>query len=694
MITSVELGDFLSHSSTRLDFENGVTVFVGQNGAGKSSVIDAITFALFGQHTRKSNKSLIRRGASQAYARVCFSTNSKSYEAVRKIDSKGTLHAQLYENKGTKQILIADGERRQFGESMTEQIESKLGLDFTKMKVASIVQQGELNHIIRAKPKEFKELLNAVIGIDKLDVASENFKTVLKNFRQHIQQNLGYDDTHIILLNKEHEQHKNEIKNLELQKQELQKRKKTQEELFQKLEEKIKTYSQKEAMLKQVEERRQELSRYVRDAIITIKNEITEKERKISECQKCFEIGNLRTELEKKLANVESEIDEITKRIQECEKNQSILRQQEEIAKKLELKDGKCPVCDSRVDRLKPIFQVEHIKAEQQRIKKELDSLFSKKTKTLKEKNEISFNLKKAIIAKTTLDAHAIQHPQQLEELKNEIAYKREQIQKIPNTDSAMLFTVVASMDSHAKLLYEKIESMQKEIAGFDLAEFNKLKLEFEQKRKENSEIDQQYGAITEKINQTYQRIEKITEVLTELEYVKNYLERLEEIQENIYNRDGPIATSLRSWALSTISAKASEYLEILNTKIHRIVLAEKTRDVTITCYSKNIAIDIDSLSGGEQISVALALRLGMAHLLGSSNLNFVILDEPTTHLDSERRKALVSVFSQISALANNETRSLQFIIITHDVEIFEDSSVEKIFKFEATPDGTKVTPL
>ena len=59
MITSIELGDFLAHSETRLEFEIGVTIFVGENGAGKSSIIDGITFSLFGQHTRKSNKGLI-----------------------------------------------------------------------------------------------------------------------------------------------------------------------------------------------------------------------------------------------------------------------------------------------------------------------------------------------------------------------------------------------------------------------------------------------------------------------------------------------------------------------------------------------------------------------------------------------------------------------------------------------------------
>jgi len=85
MITSIELGDFLSHSETKLEFADGVTVFVGKNGAGKSSIIDGITFSLFGQHTRKSNKGLIKRGSNQGYSKIEFSINGKKYETVRKI---------------------------------------------------------------------------------------------------------------------------------------------------------------------------------------------------------------------------------------------------------------------------------------------------------------------------------------------------------------------------------------------------------------------------------------------------------------------------------------------------------------------------------------------------------------------------------------------------------------------------------
>ena len=46
MIKTVELVNFISHSETKLDLDEGVTVFVGSNGAGKSSIIDGITFAL------------------------------------------------------------------------------------------------------------------------------------------------------------------------------------------------------------------------------------------------------------------------------------------------------------------------------------------------------------------------------------------------------------------------------------------------------------------------------------------------------------------------------------------------------------------------------------------------------------------------------------------------------------------------
>ncbi len=695
MITSIELGNFISHSETRLNFEDGVTVFVGHNGAGKSSIIDAITFGLFGEHTRKSNKSLIRRGTSQAYVKVRFSAKNREYEVTRKIDAKGTLAAQFVEILGDQELVMAAGERRQFGESTTHEIETTLGLDFQKLKIASIVQQGELNSIIKAKPKEFKELLNAIIGIDKLDLASESLKVAQKNFRQTIYKKFGYDDTHIPLLTVELQEKRQEIKESEPHLTELQNKKQTKSKEVEALQHQVDIDSAKESILKQIEDRKSEFTKYVRDAIISIQKNITEKERKIHDCQDCFEMANKKDELEYTIHTIKTKIEETRKKITEHETKKAILNEHAEMAKKLQLQDGKCPVCDSHVDKLNPVFQVEHLKLEQENLKLQIKSLEEKRQRDAKIESEISEQIKKATAAKATLDAHSIQNKDQISALILEVASQKAQIQKIPLTIATSGGLLEASeIDSHAKTLYEKIESLQKDIVGFVPSEFLKTKSQLETAKNELSKIDQEYGAITQKITQASQRIEKINTILVELSHVKEYLTKLDEIQDNIYNRDGPVATSLRSWALSTISGKASDYLAMLNTKIHRITLAEKTRDISITCYSKNTIIDIDSLSGGEQVSVALSLRLGMAHLLGSSNLNFVILDEPTTHLDSERRKSLVRVLSQLSDISNGNAGPLQFIIITHDVEIFEDSSVEKIYQFESSQDGTKVALL
>lgn len=274
MINSIELGNFLSHAETKLNFGKGVTVFIGPNGSGKSGIIDAITFALFGQHTRKSNKGLIRRGENQGYARINFSINNKMLQATRKINLQGTLSSQFLQKTDEGWTPIAEGERKQFGESMTRKIEEVIGLDFEKLKIASIVRQGELNSIIKAKPKEFKELINAVIGIDKLDISSENLKIVLKNFRETILKEFGYDDSHIDMLKNEIKEKELEIKKNKPIEEKLEEEKLKQKKEISILKKKIEEDLPKLDKIKQLESRKLELVKYAKDAIYSIQKEI------------------------------------------------------------------------------------------------------------------------------------------------------------------------------------------------------------------------------------------------------------------------------------------------------------------------------------------------------------------------------------------------------------------------------------
>jgi len=692
MITSIELGDFLSHSETKLEFGNGVTVFVGQNGAGKSSIIDAITFALFGQHTRKSNKGLIKRGANQGFAKVEFNINGKQYQAVRKIDNKGGLAAKFTEKRNGEFLEIAAGERKQFGESMTNEVEKTIGLGFEKLKIASIVQQGELNAIIKAKPKEFKELLNAIIGIDKLDIASESMKTINKNFREKIREGVGYDDTHIDILLRESERCKIELEESRPQKEQFRVKQIQLQKEISMLRTKLEIETPKIDKINQLELRKKELQTYAKEAIQEIQQEIAEKEHKIRDCEGCFEHISLKNDLESKIEKAELAIEENQKKIQELTGKVASLKEKQALAEKIQLKDNRCPVCDSKVEKLNPLFQEEHLKRE---------IVFIKEQITLAEKEHVVYNqkriefsqkLQKARDAEATLRAHAINDQGDLRKIQEEIKLKKGNIQKIPLSGDGNLLEI-AQIDSHAKGIFENITKLEQETIGFNESEFLNLKRSINEKQTNLSQTDQYLGAIIEKITKNEEQIKILQNTISNLQVVKKYVEELDAIQMSIFSRDGPVAMSLRSWALNTISAKSSEYLTLLNTKIQRISLSEKTRDISITCHSKNEILDLESLSGGEQVSVALALRLGMASLLGASNLNLMILDEPTTHLDAERKKALVGVLSQLSDITNIG-KPMQFIIITHDSEIFEDSNVEKIYKFETTEQGSRVIAL
>jgi len=693
MIRNIELVDFLSHSDTKLEFDSGATVFVGENGAGKSSIIDAITFSLFGEHTRKNNKGLIRRGANQGFAKIEFSANGKNYQAIRKIDSKGTLTAQFAEDVDGKLIPIAEGERKQFGESMTKHVEEVFAMDFEKLQIASIVQQGELNSIIKAKPKEFKELLNAIIGIDKLDTALASMRTVQREFRSSIQEKFGYDDTQIQFIENKITEYENESENAQPKLERLAAEKKEQEVLISKLEEQIKNDSSKQSQLKDLESRKKEWLDYAKETIKSIKKEVAEKEEIVNECKPCFAISKNKDKIESEIKNIQENLNSIESELSELEKKHVRLEEHEELAEKLVLKDGKCPVCDSLVDHLKPLFQKKHIEDELDVIGKKVVELKNEKEINVVELEKLADDLEEAKKAETILSTYKIKNESQLDEIVAEIKTKVKQMQNIPLTIIPGQLVGVASLDSHAKTIYESVVELEKSTRGFDQQEFLKNIESRADSMTRLSQINQEYGEISGNIKKTKMELEKLDSTLTELKHVQSYVTELERIEENVYNRDGPVGKSLRSWALEIISQKASEYLEKLNTKIQRISLSEKTRDVNISCYSRNTTLDLESLSGGEQVSVALALRLGMSHLLGASNLNFMILDEPTAHLDSERRKSLVNVLSELTSLKEDDS-SMQFIIITHDAEIFDDSSVENIYKFESNPNGTVISRL
>ena len=60
IFTKLELENFKSHKKTSIDFNSGISLIIGENGAGKSTIFEAISFALYKKYTGDKIDDLVR----------------------------------------------------------------------------------------------------------------------------------------------------------------------------------------------------------------------------------------------------------------------------------------------------------------------------------------------------------------------------------------------------------------------------------------------------------------------------------------------------------------------------------------------------------------------------------------------------------------------------------------------------------
>lgn len=169
-------------TATEVDFANlELFALTGPTGAGKSSVIDAITFALYGVVARYDDKRsvepIISLGAAEARIRFVFAVGARIYDAVRVVrrTAKGgatTAEARL-ESDG---VVLASG-----AAEVTRAVEGLLGLTIDHFTRSVVLPQGEFASFLHDTPSGQQELVKALLDMGVLDVirrsATERAKT-------------------------------------------------------------------------------------------------------------------------------------------------------------------------------------------------------------------------------------------------------------------------------------------------------------------------------------------------------------------------------------------------------------------------------------------------------------------------------------------------------------------------------------
>jgi len=715
LIKRIILNNFLSHTDTSLEFHPGITVFVGHNGSGKSSIIDSITFALFDEHTRKSDKNLLTRGMggyvnneTGSFVILEFSIGPTNYRIRRQIDSQGRLTSvrleQMLKNSnntlGTDQNNksvyrpIISGERKQLGESVIRETESIMGINYTKLQIAGIIQQGEISKIIDSQPKEFKELLNNMIGLDRLDRSFNNMHNVIEGFRKILREKTqGYDDNQINILIKKTKDNESRLLQSKQTLDTVLVHLSQKTETLNELEKQIEILEPKIAKLSEIRSLENTLLKYFRERSNSLKTEIDKLQRMIVDIKNAVKFLRDKDEVFITIQMVNAELDELNNKVIKVEGEIGKLEGFTECAQKIQIKDGRCPVCDSEIISLNQMFDISHITFELNKKIKEKQVLLSEISKLNKEEMEFKRKEKNIISAERTL----LNYDFDIDGSTDTLEHKLENLKKDHQTISKLKFDTLVNIDlSEYKLdeysanLIDIIQNMRNDVIEVDLDSYQQKKLIKNKLSVEMVNIHNQKAILEKTVVDIQRENSEFRSLISELSSASKFISDLENIRSMVFNRDGIVSSSLRTRALSLISAKASEYINIFNVGLSRITLIEKPREIKVLCYGKRGEIDTISLSGGEKVAVSLAIRMGIAFLMGSSKIDFIILDEPTTNLDEERRRSFVKIISNV--FSKGMSPLSQMIIITHDEEIFENSEVEQVYKFKMTEKGSSVS--
>jgi len=172
----LELKNFMSYGEDipALDFSGMHTLCLsGENGHGKSALLDAITWALWGESRAGKNKhdELVRIGADEMSVHFTFEMDGQKYRAVRKYSKKAVGRIWELQSETADQGL-GTGWRSLTGNSAGETekaIQKLLRMSYDTFLNSAYLRQGQADQFVRQTPAKRKEILADILDLSRYD---------------------------------------------------------------------------------------------------------------------------------------------------------------------------------------------------------------------------------------------------------------------------------------------------------------------------------------------------------------------------------------------------------------------------------------------------------------------------------------------------------------------------------------------
>jgi len=731
MIRKIKLRGFKSHENTELELSYGTNVLLGIMGSGKSSLLQALTFGLFGEvpesRSRKvSMKELIMRKPKSlefATIEVEFSENDIIYQVKRVLGEK-KIDAKLFEEGK----VIEVGQKR-----VTQKISEILGTDFETFTNVVYARQNEIDNFLRYGKTDRVKLIDSLLKIDRLDDARKklksfhsNIKGKLDELKNHAKKDISETEELLAFSASKVSKLRDEFTELQMEASSVKERLSINKMKFEKLDLKRKRRDNLKNKLSQLKGEAGSLDEYLTSLP------------KIENAKSKFEVTSIRfnefkTKLKEtisKLSLAKSRKDFLTPRVNELlgfteiakkipldfskkidslqtSLSNLIAKRDSHTSSLLQLKgaEAKCPVCDHelkdpKVHKKRHIDAIETLGGQISALKASLINL--KNEARLAEKEALEIERAKLMIRelpKLKSELESI-NTKKLEDEYNTINEKVNELEK----KKLELEKASEREEKSKKLekLYSEISVLQSKLStlGFDESNYASLRQTvwdlsssmssltsrmqvipniIEAKESEMAalrrEIDEVKLARAE-VEKTYHNLEKLALLVNSLSDVqvlvrRGFIELINELLGDVWYQLYPYGD------YSSLRIKVEQE-------------GKRTGDYVLQLREKKGWINVDGFaSGGERSIASLALRVAFAKSL--SKLGLLLLDEPTHNLDENGVDKLSDVLRE--GMPNVLE---QVVIITHEerMEKASTGAAYRLFRNKAKEEPTHIESL
>jgi exonuclease SbcC len=679
IIHKVKLKNIRSYEDAEIEFPDGSVILSGDIGSGKTSVLLAIEFALFGLQPGQKGASLLRSNKEEGSVTLEFEVDGKHIileRGLKRAKSVNQSHATLSVDDSIKNLSVT--ELKNFVLTLLnypKEFAKKTNLLY---KFTVYTPQEEMKQIILEDPEVRLDTLRHIFGIDKYKRIKENTDIVTAKLREQAREYTGMikdiEDKKASL-----EQEKMNIKNLEKQQIEnksvLHEKKSAREmiereikQVEDKIEEK-KRYEKEEEKTRIMLIGKQEQLRTIIKDKLQLENQVEESKALVFNekefsllLEKISELEKLQEQENKVYVDILSKINSLKSKISESEK----LKSQISVLKM-------CPTCFQTVDQsykqnVLRKFEEDVIMSEKKIIEldKDRQNAAEKVSQFDRQISELEKTIEQMKFAKIKLEA--------LEEKKLRVKDKEKQIIDI-NKDTEMLqrqgFALKTSASELSK--YSNI--------------FDAKNLELKSAFKDEKDCEILIAKAEKEIEMLKLDVETLAKEIAEKEKTKEKLINIAETEDWLSNK----FTQLVSFTERNVMFKLREefsklFNEWFNVLVPDTFTTTLDEDFTPVIEQQDFTLDYSFLSGGERTAVALAYRLALNQVINSllsriKTRDLIILDEPTDGFSEQQLDKMRDVLNQLNAK--------QLIIVSHEQKI--ESFVENIIRFRKENNKTIV---